>query len=247
MQARFVGDIGDFGKYGLLRALTGIHPPAPENEPRLSLGVVWHRNAEESPKPRGPAKDAGYLDEPDRFRDCDPVLFNALKVIVASGERNLRVLERSGVLGEMASHGQTVPKDADARKQWANRALEAVGDSAVVFVDPDVGLAPATAKNSPAHARLAEIKPVVERAQTLVVYQSFGRSGKHPEQMARWMESLPQALSFEGIVRILRFRPCSPRAFIILPTAEHADLIDERLAKMLKGPWYPHFECCPGD
>ena len=244
MQDRFVGDIGDFGKYGLLRALTGIWPPLPEVD-RLSLGVVWYRNAEESPKPRSPAKDAGYLDKADRFHDCDPVLFDALEEIVTSGERNLCVLERSGVLGEMASHGQTVPKDADARKQWANRALEAVDDSAVVFVDPDVGLAPATAGNSPAHARLAEIKPVVARAQTLVIYQSFGRSGKHPEQMARWMESLPQALSFEGIVRILRFRPCSPRAFIILPAAEHADLIDERLAKMLAGPWKQHFKRYP--
>jgi len=244
MQDRFVGDIGDFGKYGLLRALTGIHPALPEDD-RLSLGVVWYRNVEESPKPRSPAKDAGYLDKANRFRDCDPVLFNALDEIVASGERNLRVLEGSGLLGEMAVHGQTVPKDADARKQWANRALEAVADSAVVFVDPDVGLAPATAGNSPAHARLAEIKPIVARAQTLVIYQSFGRSGKHPEQMARWMESLPQALSFEGIVRILRFRPCSPRAFIIIPAAEHAETIDKRLAKMLKGPWHPHFECYP--
>ena len=246
MQDRFVGDIGDFGKYRLLRVLTGIYPEA---VPRLSLGVVWYRNVEESPKPRSPAKDAGYLDKADRFRDCDPVLFDALDEIVASGERNLRVLERSGLLGGMAVHGQTVtvPKDADARKQWANRALEAVGDSAVVFVDPDVGLAPATAKNSPAHARLAEIKPVVERAQTLVIYQSFGRSGKHPQQMARWMKSLPRAFSFEGIVRILRFRPCSPRAFIILPAAEHADLIDERLAKMLDGPWGQHFKPYPGD
>ena len=244
MQDRFVGDIGDFGKYGLLRALTGIWPEA---EPHLSLGVMWYRNAEESSKPRSPAKDAGYLDKPDRFRDCDPVLFDVLSEIVTSGERNLCVLERSGVLGETAFHGQTVPKDADARKQWANRALKAVGDSTVVFVDPDVGLAPATAENSPAHARLAEIKPVVERAQTLVIYQSFGRNEEHPEQMARWMESLPQAFSFEGIIRILRFRPYNPRAFIILPAAEHAEIIDARLKKMLDGPWGQHFTRYTGD
>ena len=39
MQDRFVGDIGDFGKYGLLRALRGIHPPA---DPCLNLGLVWY-------------------------------------------------------------------------------------------------------------------------------------------------------------------------------------------------------------
>ena len=37
MQDRFVGDIGDFGKYGLLRVLAGICPRA---EPLLPLGVA---------------------------------------------------------------------------------------------------------------------------------------------------------------------------------------------------------------
>ena len=36
MQDRFVGDIGDFGKYGLLRAICGI---APRAEPKRSLGL----------------------------------------------------------------------------------------------------------------------------------------------------------------------------------------------------------------
>ena len=33
MQDRYVGDVGDFGKYGLLRALCGGD---------LTLGVVWY-------------------------------------------------------------------------------------------------------------------------------------------------------------------------------------------------------------
>ena len=36
MQDRFGGDVGDFGKYGLLRALAGVWPDA---MPRFSLGV----------------------------------------------------------------------------------------------------------------------------------------------------------------------------------------------------------------
>ena len=238
MQDRFIGDVGDFGKYGLLRALAGIHP---EVKPLLSLGVVWYRNAVGQTQPRSPGKDAGYLAQPERFRDCDPVLFDTLNELVTSGERNLCALERSGVLGGATFHGQAVPRNTNARKQWTNRALEAVDASKVVFVDPDVGLAPATAKNSPAHAQLTEIKPVVERAQTLVIYQSFGRKGNHPEQMTGWGESQPRALRFMGAARILRFRSGSPRAFIILPAADHAELIDERIRKMLASPWSQHF------
>ena len=42
MRDEWVGDIGDLGKYGLLRVLTG-YPDAPEGE-RLKLGVVWYYN-----------------------------------------------------------------------------------------------------------------------------------------------------------------------------------------------------------
>ena len=38
MQNRYTGDIGDFGKYGLLRALCS---PVGEIQ-RLQLGVVWY-------------------------------------------------------------------------------------------------------------------------------------------------------------------------------------------------------------
>ena len=72
MQDRFVGDIGDFGKYGLLRALTGIYPEA---KPSLSLGVVWYLNVKE-PDSRGDGQRLRYLDNPDHFRDCDPELFD---------------------------------------------------------------------------------------------------------------------------------------------------------------------------
>ena len=41
MQDQYVGDIGDFGKYGLLRHLTGMRgDAAPEDA--LRLGVVWY-------------------------------------------------------------------------------------------------------------------------------------------------------------------------------------------------------------
>ncbi len=38
MQDRYVGDVGDFGKYGLLRALSGPF----KSEAVLSLGMVWY-------------------------------------------------------------------------------------------------------------------------------------------------------------------------------------------------------------
>ncbi|MGH9580844.1 MAG: hypothetical protein ACRD2R_07620, partial [Terriglobales bacterium] len=63
MRDSFVGDIGDYGKYGLLRAL------ARED---LRLAVVWYKNGE-------PTSSHGrltqYLDKPDNGI-CDPLLFD---------------------------------------------------------------------------------------------------------------------------------------------------------------------------
>ena len=43
MQNRYTGDVGDFGKYGLLRALT-----QPEMQEETKLGVVWYLNPDEA-------------------------------------------------------------------------------------------------------------------------------------------------------------------------------------------------------
>ena len=58
MQDRYAGDIGDFGKYGLLRALCG----ADEHGPALELGVLWYRVPNEDHKTDGRIID--YLDPP---------------------------------------------------------------------------------------------------------------------------------------------------------------------------------------
>ena len=77
--------------------------------------------------------------------------------------------------------------------------------------------------------------------QTVVIYQSFWRREKDdtPEkEMGRWVRDLPKILPLSTQPRVLGFEG---RAFIILPATKHAKLIDERLEKMLDGPWKQHF------
>lgn len=72
MQDRYVADVGDFGKYGLLRCLTGV-TCCPEKS-ALKLGVIWYL----TPSCLGNANDGrhlNYLDREKEFKVCDPVLF----------------------------------------------------------------------------------------------------------------------------------------------------------------------------
>lgn len=250
MQDRFVGDIGDFGKYGLLRALTGTPPPAPENEPRLSLGVVWCVPDEQTiaKTPKGHGQSLGYLFNEatrERFRDCDPDLFDCLKELVCSQQRTLRALEQTSVLGDAVFYGEDVPRNKNARKEWLNGAMKKVNGRDVVFVDPDIGLASPKMEedakkgkiSSSKHLYFDEVRLLLEQkeSRTLIAYQQYAYTQKDREmQMQQWREATQ---NFSGSPRVIS---TSQRAFIILPASDHASIIDKRL-HALKYRWGKRF------
>jgi len=81
MQNRYVGDVGDFGKYGLLR---GIFQKPPE----YKLGIVWYLVPDgygDSKSATNDGKHIAYLEDCNkpRFRGCDEDLYDYLKSIVS--------------------------------------------------------------------------------------------------------------------------------------------------------------------
>ena len=70
MQDRYTGDIGDFAKYGLLRALIG----------KRKLGVAWYLFPDENHNADG--KHINYLENPCEWRDLDAGLYDNLKNLV---------------------------------------------------------------------------------------------------------------------------------------------------------------------
>ena len=86
--SRRVGDVGDFGKYGLLRALCG----ADEHGAALHLGVHCHRVD---------GSHTQYLDRPSRqkrlLRECDRDLLARMRQLLR-GTRTINAVEMSGAL-----------------------------------------------------------------------------------------------------------------------------------------------------
>ena len=70
MQNRYVGDIGDYLKLGILRALS----------PGFHLGIAWWLFPDESHNRDG--RHISYLSHPDQWRHFDPDLFDTLREIV---------------------------------------------------------------------------------------------------------------------------------------------------------------------
>ena len=263
MQNRYVADVGDFGKFGLLRALAGVVDSS--NGPRLSVGVVWYRPSKET-GPSGDGSKRSYLDASRRqpFEECDPELFGCLKAI-SDTNRDLNEIRDRGILGgkraafynvaiEAPERRWSREKREDTRSEWWKGALECVGDKQIVFLDPDNGLAPRSVpirlkgatKYAYLHEEVASLT-AIESNPVIVIYHHLGRSfegraAKHPEQMHRWAAKLKDDLQLAVEPEVLWYRRGTARAYFVLFTSDddRTKLIRERLQRFRGGPWLAH-------
>ena len=242
MQDKFVGDIGDFGKYGLLRALVG---EGPQDEPRCCLGVVWYMW--EDSDLLYDAKLA-YLSQPDEFRRCDKNLFDVLGRMVHDRRRTVEEVRKSEILGrdgtDVVFFAEPVP-NRRTRGDWLLRALKKTEKAQIVFLDPDKGLPTrereARPERSRSYAYRNEMRRFVERGQTVVIYQSYWRinKGDTPEtEVFKWRHERLTEVHLDEHPRVVG---TGDRAFVVLPAARHVEHIDRRLATFVER-WGEHFK-----
>ena len=163
MQDHYVGDIGDYGKYGLLRNVTAVG---------LSLAVNWYRVVPVHPGKQEDGKFTSYLDQPERYRQYDLELFDCLAGIVHGQKRSIEEIEASGVLKADFFSDALIPA---RRSQWHQAALHSTAGADVVFLDPDNGLETArTHQRGSAgekHTTWQEVKDYYDRGQSVILYQ----------------------------------------------------------------------------
>ena len=263
MQDRYVGDVGDFGKYGLLRSLCG----ADEYGAALRLGVLWYRFDGNEMLTANDGRHTEYLLNPSRHErrllECDTDLFQKMQQLVTGNARSVPAVEASGALpadtlffNSGLNFDQTLLADQrDAkRRNWLNAGLREVEEAEVVFVDPDNGLeVPSCGRLSPKGPKYAyydDLRPCWARDQSLVIYHHLGRTYKGRkadagEQIARLGEDLRREVPGAEPIA-LRYRRRSPRVYFVLPKPEHANRLKARIEAFLASPWGgadpPHFE-----
>ena len=236
MRDRYVGDIGDFAKYGLLRAIG--------KEKRL--GVAWYLCVEnEAPRvdseevSTGDGRHTAYLKRRKEWRHLDPDLFGVLKTLVDGNRRSVAEIEKSGILGsaDFAREPLDVTRVAvrdrrNWRYAWFEQVQKELSACDLVFADPDNGLYPderfnpgrkENAKRIPLHEAVA-----LAEGRTAVIYHhnSMLRGG-HIQEIRTWMSRLP------GCTYAWYWRRWSNRTFFIL----NPDPEIERLLKDFAERW----------
>lgn len=235
MQNRYVGDVGDFGKYGLLRALL--------KSSQLKLGVVWCLVPDEQHTNDG--KHTAYL-KPNKkreYRGCDEKLYDRLKDVFNKKSRNVRVIEQDGVIFPSATFYSANIKETE-RGQWISQAILKTASCDLIFLDPDNGIAlegtRAYHSSSPKHVFLEELNQFFDtRGRSLVVYHHLCRHGTHEEQIKKFAAEILKRLKIEPIS--LRFRRGTSRVFYVIPAPHHREELAAKVKGLLGGPWNQHF------
>jgi hypothetical protein len=230
MQNRYVGDIGDYCKLGILRALT----------PGFDLGVAWWLFPDETHN--GDGRHTTYLSHPHQWRHFDPDLFDSLHRIVSSGQRNVCALEATGMLpgatfaSEFVPTGGPVVSRVRARSDWLNAVSRKLDAADLLLLDPDNGLEPAGYRPSGAKSgksiMLRELRSFARPGRCLIVYHHQSRRlGGHRAEM-RYLADRLRTYGFT-MVDALRARPFSPRLYFLLD----APPIIRRRAEQLAVDW----------
>jgi len=248
MQDRYVGDVGDFAKYALLRRLAGRQDEAP-----IRIGVVWCLFPNETHNNDG--RHISYLAKPE-FADLDDPLLEVLQTLVVARKRSVAAVAASGLFPSStlfceaaASAPRNLRGSRDERLRyrdhWLSTCSVATRECTLVFFDPDNGLevrsVPKHHPNAGKYVYWDELAPFWQRGQTLLVYHHLNRTMPAPRQVselrARFRLKLPGALSLP-----LVFRRGSSRIFWLIYRDTPLGMeMSRRACDFLGGDWSNHF------
>jgi hypothetical protein len=187
MKNQYVGDINDFVKYSVLRAVLQAHP--------MPLLVGWMLTADDT---RTDGRKTSYLRDSARYRSADPELFDVLARLVDRNGRSVQAIEQAGILPGASFYNAYLSDAVSARTQFMVELWRHAEKHSLVFLDPDNGLDVASVRRgrvgSSRYLYCDELDYVLEAAAAVVIYQHFPRVPRASyvaAQLERLAEVLP--------------------------------------------------------
>ena len=231
MKNQYIADIGDYGKYGLLRYLL---------QNGLQLGINWYMTPDDG---RSDGSHREYLNNA-QYRVYDPILYDEMKCMAGLDDKTIEAVQSSRILDGAIFFSDVLATNdchwrdrAEERDNWHQRALEQLKETQLIFADPDNGLSSRKKqgdKSSSKYVLPKEIEDYYNRGQDVVYYHH--RPRKDPEG---WMRDKNQILYYlpEAKLLGLSFNRWSCRTYIFVVHGEQYKSYRELLDSFLKTPW----------
>ena len=256
MQDRYVGDIGDFAKYGLLRALSAGR----------QLGVAWYLYPDETHNDHG--MQIRYLCHPEVWRYLDPELFDTLEDIInqwqtGEGERTVDEIQNSNLLPGAVFAGEFLYLYTELRRpdwrqpgvweanrlaefkrawraDWFDHVMAQLAGCNIVYADPDNGLVmdekyDASKQRHWKRLPLHEAQRLYEGRTAILYHHNTRFRGGNRAEIQHWQDQLPA-----GTYAYYWRRYGNRTFFVVNPDQQMIDLL-EAFAAM----WHLHGELIP--
>jgi len=237
MQDRYAGDVGDFGKIGMLRCIEKLG---------IKVGVNWYLVGDESHNNDG--KHIGYQKD-KKFLGCDDDLLCGLSNMIEKGKRSVAELEKLNLLSTGKYYHKRLieseVRDKNNRIKWHQNALDAMQGCDLVFLDPDNGMIPKSigggSRKSIKYVFPEEIIDYYKAGHSVVFYSHRTR-----EQLNVYLKRFDKLFEAEELntatIRGISYKRGTIRDYFFVLREEHVDAIDNSIAEMFDGKWSRHFE-----
>jgi hypothetical protein len=246
MQNRYVGDVGDFAKYGLLRIVA--------HETTRRLGVIWYLVADENHNTDG--RHTGYLRDPI-FVSLDPALHLSLQKLVSTNRRSIEAVEKSGILpngtiffgAPISQNAMSPPSRRDRgqrRASWVRKALAATNDSEIIFFDPDNGIETASVpRDAPKGGKYVfwdELRSFWDRGQSLLIYHHLNRTATVAHQAKALKEKFVSRFPDAPLIHCFLSRRGSCRHFWLVAQNAHEPELRRVIDAVRQSAWRKYLE-----
>lgn len=244
MKNQYFGDVGDFGKYGLLSALI---------EKNLKMGINWYLTNDDC---KTDGKFINYMNKKE-FIECDLELHNFLEECILENRRNVDEIKNMSIFANCVFFNEVLEvghinalsesgriKREKLRKDWFGKSLKVLEEQDIIFFDPDNGFETRSlsryGKDSVKYVFTNELMEIVKRGQSIVVYNHRDRS--KDEDYKNRMREIYSTVSDKTELRILRFSRYSVRDYLVFIQPEHRNRINSALNELLENRhWKKHF------
>jgi len=186
MKDQYFGDINDYRKYGLLRAIIGSS--------ELRILIAWMLTKDDG---SSDGKFISYLEEPKKWSHYDADLFQGMQNLLAGGhERQVSLIEKTDLLPGAEYFSGHVPDAISDRKVWFYSLTQKAHSKDFIFLDPDIGLEVKSKryghKGSSKYVYWHEVASLWSLGKSLLIYQHFTRE-KRNDFIQRMLVTLRKA------------------------------------------------------
>lgn len=245
MKNQYFGDVGDFGKYGLLKAL---------KDSDLKIGVNWYLTNDDE---KTDGKHINYLDKLE-FRRCDSSLCSYLYNSILENRRSVKEIYNYKEFESFIFYDEVLDLEhinalsergrlerQRLRNEWFLNSTRMLKKTDIVFCDPDNGIETKSlskfGKDSVKYTFVEELNQFLEQGKSVIVYNHRDRSPEN--EYGKRFKEIHSNMETESKLRILRFNRYSVRDYLFFIQPRHEDLLNSKLDAFLNDKnWNEHFK-----